>query len=855
MTINTVSNSNINNGRRQAPSPVPPLPLDPIIVPAYVRPIDWLTLPTIGSTESKFVGLTAIYDVNSNYVAITCTCTGGYTVDWGDGIVQNFGSTATAVHNYVYADISAGSLSTRGYRQAIVTVTPTVETNNFTLIDINIVGQGNLPKYATRWLDIAIGGPQLSTLKVGGATTLVNHSMLEQFSLISCGSNTSLSNLFAQCYKLQSVPVFNTTNITTSTFDANSMFYQCYSLTTVPASIDFTKHNNFFQMFTDCKSLVYFPAINSPNNTLTRFMFSGCNSLRAIEPFDVSKVTNAQSMFNACPNLQYVPDLNFSTLLTNCDTMFATCRSLISAPFINTFNVTTCGSMFSGCYSLISVPAYDFRKVIGLSSIFNDCRSIINFPNLNLNVATDISGAFTNCYSMQTSPYITGTNNITNCNNMFNGCQSLTNVILFNTANVTTMSSMFANCFSLVEIPEFNTIKVTDIQNMFQNCASFKILPSLNLANVYTASSTFNGCTALIQLPELNTSNLTIASTMFQNCSSLKVSPVMNTSKCTFMNSVFSGCSALKTVPLYNTSNATTIAGMFSNCLTLEEIPLIDTSKVTAAGFNGPFNGCSSIYTLPAFNTNGITSGSTITTLFNNTLISLVEIPAMNMANVTTYSGGSIGGGSLARIKLTNINFTLAVPNQVLSKDAIEEVCTNLVGNATVKTFTITSNPGVDTAVAKTGNTNLTSTTIVMTNTVGITTGMYIIGNGVSTGVFNHNGFNVVTNTQPLEGTPIAFNAFTNATNLSLYTVYYVKNSFQTGFGVSLTPGGAQVNFNNTSTAGTCSYRFTNQVVTVTPNVSITMSSNCTAQATAVAISGRILNTTQAVMKNWTVTG
>ena len=55
----------------------------------WVRPSTWLTLPTVNSNEDKIVGLFAIFE-ESNFVALQIQ--GNYTVDWGDGLVENFNS-------------------------------------------------------------------------------------------------------------------------------------------------------------------------------------------------------------------------------------------------------------------------------------------------------------------------------------------------------------------------------------------------------------------------------------------------------------------------------------------------------------------------------------------------------------------------------------------------------------------------------------------------------------------------------------------------------------------------------------------------------------------------------------------
>ena len=62
------------------------LPLVNTITP-WVRPADWVALPTIISTDQKFAGLFMV-PVDSCFIALSVT--GDYTVDWGDGVVENF---------------------------------------------------------------------------------------------------------------------------------------------------------------------------------------------------------------------------------------------------------------------------------------------------------------------------------------------------------------------------------------------------------------------------------------------------------------------------------------------------------------------------------------------------------------------------------------------------------------------------------------------------------------------------------------------------------------------------------------------------------------------------------------------
>ena len=98
------------------------------------------------------------------------------------------------------------------------------------------------------------------------------------------------------------------------------------------------------------------------------------------------------------------------------------------------------------------------------------------------------------------------TDNVTNMQEMFNRCLSLTSIDLshLKTAKVTNMNSMFIYCTALttLDLNPFQVSNVTDIRNMFSYCAQLKTILCDN--NWYTSAalayqgSVFTGCTSLV---------------------------------------------------------------------------------------------------------------------------------------------------------------------------------------------------------------------------------------------------------------------------------------------------------------------------------------------------------------------
>ena len=109
-------------------------------------------------------------------------------------------------------------------------------------------------------------------------------------------------------------------------------------------------------------------------------IFKGSNIKTFNEFKYFTGITNMQSAFERCRSLVEAPIIPES--VTNMRDTFSGCRSLTSIPvgiFDNCVNVTTFNDTFSGCDSLTSIP-------VGL---FDNCVN-----------ATDFSWCFTNCYSV-----------------------------------------------------------------------------------------------------------------------------------------------------------------------------------------------------------------------------------------------------------------------------------------------------------------------------------------------------------------------------------------------------------------------------------------------------------------------
>lgn len=353
----------------------------------WTRPVDWLVLPNVNASEDKMVGLYAVFDTQSEFVAFTAT--GNFTVDWGDGsATENIASGVQAQHQYDYSAISASTLSTRSYKQVIITITPQAG-QQLLSVDINKRHtSASAQTQASNWLDITCSCNPASTLGFSSAGSLIRSSMLEKCTILNGALRLSTVSMFSSCFTLQSVNLFNTGAVT-----------------------------NMTSMFDGCRSLESVPLFNTAAVTNMTSMLKDCGSLHDIPLFDTGSVTNMTTMFSGCSAIKTVPLFN-TALVTNMTSMFLTCSTLLTVPLFNTASVTNFTSMFSGCFSLQYLPLFNMVAATTITSMLVTCRSLCTIPAFTLTSVTTATDFVLNSLDIGRS-LVTGLgvdHNYTNCN-------------------------------------------------------------------------------------------------------------------------------------------------------------------------------------------------------------------------------------------------------------------------------------------------------------------------------------------------------------------------------------------------------------------------------------------------------
>jgi hypothetical protein len=214
---------------------------------------------------------------------------------------------------------------------------------------------------------------------------------------------------------------------------------------------------------------------------------------------------------------------------------------------------------------------------------------------------------------------------------------------------------------------------------------------------------------------------------------------------------------------------------------------------------------------------------------------------------------------SLTRGTLSGSKVTISYSGCKLSKEELESIFNNLDTRSFVsaQTLTISNNWGAPTPVTLTGTTTTGSTTITMANTTGIAVGMQITGTGIPLTVprsitFTDTGDLVTLASHGLSnGDEVSFTLVTTTTGIIANKIYYVVNQTANTFQLAASSGGAVLPLTNNGT-GFLRYRI--EVVSINPNVNITVSRPTSSAATS-SLVFRQLRTGTALLKGWTVTG
>lgn len=359
----------------------------------WTRPSDWLpTNVAVGEQKVQMLVQIGVAGTPEPMRIQGLSASGAFTVDWGDGTApQNFASSADALHLYDPASL-AGTLTSDGYLQALITITPQAGQNLNTIFPSRVYYAGKNAR--SNVVEIVVGpatmtslsmsslGPSMGALKrvvflsTYRPLSVTNHflgctGLREVIGVIESNAS-SCSSMFSGCTLLENMDALTLTfpNVTT----AASMFLDCQSMTKPPV-LSLPALVTASTMFQGCVRLTEAPAAGIPWTTLTTTtaMFQSCNSLVTVPSvINLAAATVCASMFQDCFKMQSLTVL--TPLSTNNQNMFVRCAGLREL-VLDTPNITSASTMFSGCVSLEKITGLDLSKVssVNLGSTFANC--------------------------------------------------------------------------------------------------------------------------------------------------------------------------------------------------------------------------------------------------------------------------------------------------------------------------------------------------------------------------------------------------------------------------------------------------------------------------------------------------
>lgn len=617
----------------------------PLTFSAWTRPSDWVSLPTVTSSNEKFVGIWAV-GPSQSLCAIYCeTDTGTFTVDWGDGTANSVGASGATVYHifdYTTAALSA-TTSTRGYKQSIITVTPT--TGHITRIDLSRRHNATqAQRYASMWLDIALSLPYCTYISIGQDEATYPY-YLEQISIYKYSDSwEDLSYLFRHCKALQSIPVFyagtaakyasymfndagirsvptSMTAFFNQVMSCIGLFQSCYSLVTAEISLPLVYECR--ELFYDCRALKRAVILDLGSSTTVSNdgsyvasvdasnMFASSSALNYVAIYKTSKVRTFGSCFSQCYNLENVYiDPNTSILLV-VDNMFNSCQRIRSLPYFYTKNVVYWSAFATSCYQLEYVPPYDFSGPNWPApngetrsyhdSMFSSCYTLKQLPQLNFTRPYEMGSAFADMWGLEKFPDMTGMANNVNGSYMFYQCYRLQNAGPVVFSSLVDAGHMFRNCQSLLNADITISNTCTSFSNMFSGDYSLQnVTISGNTARVTTTDNMFSYCQGMTSITLFDTSRVTNMDAMFYECNSLQIIPTFNTGNCTNFNSMMRHCYLLEYPPAIDTSKGTSFQYTFESSYNIKIIPTLNTANGT--NFDNFASNCWSLKTAPTMN-------------------------------------------------------------------------------------------------------------------------------------------------------------------------------------------------------------------------------------------------------------
>mgnify|MGYP001392588909 CR=1 FL=1 len=609
----------------------------------WVRPSEWLDMPSIGSGDNKValllymhsgvpleprIYLRGTYTSHNNYPTYS-------TIDWGDGQTEIASGTSHDSNNanhirphhhvYRYEDLPEASEFTYDgatARQALIQIDNSIsgcyylEVNSLTANERDSTFRTNAHNNNTRnypstnLLDIHVAGQNMEYLYLCNDPERSIHDRLERVVIEGDMTLKTAYRQFRSCSNLKSLS-YPSGAWSTAT-DFREMFQFCRKLKEI-LPIDTSSATNMESMFNSCYNLREIPQVDTSNVTDFSSFMSNCRLVKEIPVFDYSNGTDFASVFANMYSLKTVPSgLEFPNL-TNGSSMFYRCENLVAIPnnFFDSFSnsITDARTMFYECRNLKNMPRIHFPNNIYMREFAKSCESLeeIHLGDLSKvryesNLNYGFYQAFYGCKSVRKIKVDYPESFIArNWNSAFAGMQSLEEAPYINTASGVSLSSMFSGNVRMKEVPVFDLTNCTNIGRMFSNCRSLRKIGGFKNVNskITDGRDLFRESYILEEFPsglfqDYNSTPSFLQNAFYQTfieqIPDVNISGVDNSSTA---NNIFYAMSQLKYVGNITFGSGTNCRSLFNGCQRLKRVGYGDASLVS--DMTSAFSNCRSL--------------------------------------------------------------------------------------------------------------------------------------------------------------------------------------------------------------------------------------------------------------------
>lgn len=382
-------------------------------------------------------------------------------------------------------------------------------------------------------------------------TTINNTSVI---SSIKMGTNSTMNYTFAEC---PNITTLNNITIPKNVVAVEGMFYKC-PLTSINSMI-VNVQGSIKGLFKGCEKLTSITTLLIPNVTDVESTFEGCINLETLTGFNLpTTCTNVSNLFKGCYKLTRLTGLNLGSTITKGDNWCPPNLTTVENCTINTDNVK-----FKNVVSLTTVQDTNITGA-DLSDLFNGCTKLGTLKNCSVTANRSLARAFKNCNLITQSPITVIKDSVTNIDEMFSGCTSITDI------SGMVFGSGITNATSWIP-PNLTTANNVTIKNgvvKFNDCTTLTSCLNLNLQGVTSLNYFFSNCSNVTEIsfnPNTSFSTITSMAACFTKCSKLSkvdvsIIPKTNTST---LFTCFSWCSSLKSIKLDIPDTCTNIQGIF----------------------------------------------------------------------------------------------------------------------------------------------------------------------------------------------------------------------------------------------------------------------------------------------------